>query len=253
LYKAYGKVKAVNNVSFAIKPGEIFGLLGPNGAGKTTTIKCCVGLLRPTQGDVTANRHCIVRAPEKAKALLGYVPDNPFLYEKLSGREMVGFVAQLFGVSAASVREKVDAYFRLFEMQDDCDRLIQGYSRGMRQKVAMIAALLHQPRLLIADEPTANLDPKSARLVKDLFLSLRSQGRSVLLSTHIMEIAELLCDRVAIIYQGEIRAIGTLAELRERHGGDSLEAIFLEVTHGQEPHTRELLQHLTSDSGGSRA
>ncbi len=249
LFKSYGRHEAVRNISLTVAKGEVFGFLGPNGAGKTTTIKCCAGLLRPTAGSIRIVGFDLSGQPAAAKALLGYVPDNPFLYEKLTGREFSTFMARLYGLGEAGLSEKVDSYFRLFEMEDQCDQLIQGYSRGMRQKTALVAALVHQPSLLMVDEPTANLDPKSARLVKDIFQSTKEQGRSVFLSTHVMEIAESLCDRIAIIHRGELKALGTMEELRRLRRGESLEEIFLELTGGHDPETQKVLEELTRGEG----
>jgi ABC-2 type transport system ATP-binding protein len=249
LCKSYGSLEAVRGVSLQVRKGEVFGFLGPNGAGKTTTIKCCTGLLRPTAGRVSIGGYDVVEQAAAAKALIGYVPDTPFLYEKLTGREFVLFVAGLYGGDPVEMEKKAQDYFHLFEMADRMDQLIQVYSQGMRQKTALIAALLHQPQLLVLDEPTANLDPRSARLVKDVFRSYREQGRTVFMSTHIMEIAERLCDRVAIIHRGELRALGTMAELGQLRQGASLEDIFLEITGGHDPETQRMLAELAGEEG----
>jgi ABC-2 type transport system ATP-binding protein len=250
LSKNYGGLLAVQNISLTVNRGEIFGFLGPNGAGKTTTMKCCAGLLRPSGGTIRIAGFDLSRQPAPAKALLGFVPDNPYLYEKLTGREMAVFVARLYGVAPEGLRDKVENYFRLFEMESECDQLIQGYSRGMRQKTALVAALLHKPSLLLVDEPTANLDPKSARLVKDIFQSIKAQGGSVFLSTHVMEIAETLCDRIAIIAGGKLRAMGNMEQLRRQRLGESLEEIFLALTGGHDPETQKVLLELTRGEGG---
>lgn len=247
LIKRYGRLEAVRGISLRVNKGEVFGFLGPNGAGKTTTIKCCTGLLRPTSGSVRINGYDIVEQAAAAKALVGYVPDTPYLYDKLTGREFVHFVSGLYGCDQAEIEGKAQDYFRLFEMTDWMHQLIQTYSLGMRQKTALIAALLHQPQLLVLDEPTANLDPRSARLVKDILRTLGEQGRTVFLSTHIMEIAERLCDRVAIIHQGQIRAVGTIEELGQLRQGASLEDLFLEITGGQDPETQRLIAELAAD------
>jgi len=249
LSKSYGKIHAVNNISLNVKRAEIFGFLGPNGAGKTTTMKCCAGLLKPSGGNIRIAGLDLARQPAQVKALVGYVPDSPYLYAKLTGREMVTFVARLYGVAPEGLQDKVESYFRLFEMETECDRLIEGYSRGMRQKTALIAAILHQPSLLLLDEPTANLDPKSARVVKDILQSFKGQGRSVFLSTHVMEIAENLCDRIAIISGGELKASGTMEELRRHRRGESLEEIFLELTGGRDPETEKIIEELTRGEG----
>jgi len=252
LSKSYDGFPAVQNVSLTVNGGEIFGFLGPNGAGKTTTIKCCAGLLRPSGGGtIRIAGFDLARQPTSAKALLGYVPDNPYLYEKLTGREMAAFVARLYRTSTEGLQARIDSYFRLFEMEVECDQLIQGYSRGMRQKTALVAAILHQPLLLLVDEPTANLDPRSARLVKDIFQSFKQQGHSVFLSTHVMEIAENLCDRIAIIDGGRLQAMGTMEQLCHQHRGESLEEIFLRLTGGHDPETQKVLQELTRGKEGA--
>ncbi len=257
LSKNYGDFTAVNGLNLELKPGEIFGFLGANGAGKTTTIKVCTGLLKPSEGSVAIGGYDIVKQSVEAKALLGYVPDNPVLYEKLSGTEFVRFVARIYSayrqdrggddVSGQqlenSLEERIEELFVSFEMGEKKDELIQGYSRGMRQKTAIIAALIHKPKILLADEPTANLDPKSARLVKDTFRNLSQQGGTVLMSTHVMEIAERLCDRIGIIYGGKIIALGTLDEIKEQSAanGSTLEDLFLELTGGLSTEVGETL------------
>jgi ABC-2 type transport system ATP-binding protein len=249
LSKSYNDLPAVQNIALTVNRGEIFGFLGPNGAGKTTTMKCCAGLLRPSGGSVHIAGFDLARQPAAAKALLGFVPDNPYLYEKMTGHEMAVFAARLYGVATEGLSDKVISYFRLFEMEAECKQLIQGYSRGMRQKTALVAALLHQPSLLLVDEPTANLDPRSARLVKDIFQSLKAQGRSVFLSTHVMEIAENLCDRIAIIAGGKLQALGSMEQLRKQIRGGSLEEIFLALTGGDDPETQKVLQELIRAEG----
>ncbi|HSW58203.1 MAG TPA: ABC transporter ATP-binding protein [Dehalococcoidales bacterium] len=245
LSKSYGKFQAVKNISLEVYRGEVFGFLGPNGAGKTTTIKCCSGLLRPTTGSIAVNGHNIVSEAPQAKTLIGYVPDNPFLYDKLTGREFAVFLGRMYRVEDRVLNQRLDSFARLLEIHDSLDQLIQGYSRGMRQKIAIIASLLHQPHLLMLDEPTANLDPKSARAVKDIMVSTKKQGGTVFLSTHVMEIAEVLCDRVAIINKGEIAAIGNVEELRRIKQGKTLEDIFLEITDRKENENQDTLQEIT--------
>ena len=249
LSKSYNDLPAVQNIALTVNRGEIFGFLGPNGAGKTTTMKCCAGLLRPSGGSVHIAGFDLARQPAAAKALLGFVPDNPYLYEKMTGHEMAVFAARLYGVATEGLSDKVISYFRLFEMEAECKQLIQGYSRGMRQKTALVAALLHQPSLLLVDEPTANLDPRSARLVKDIFQSLKAQGRSVFFSTHVMEIAENLCDRIAIIAGGKLQALGSMEQLRKQIRSGSLEEIFLALTGGDDPETQKVLQELIRAEG----
>ncbi|MCL0060072.1 ABC transporter ATP-binding protein [Dehalococcoidia bacterium] len=244
LSKSYGRFAAVKEVSFELRRGEVFGFLGPNGAGKTTTIKVCTGLLKPSAGRVIIGGFDIVKQPVAAKELLGYVPDNPFLYDKLTGREFVRFVSRLYNSNSAE--QRIQELFDSFEMSDKIDELIQGYSRGMRQKTALISALIHNPQVLFVDEPTANLDPRSARLAKDIFRALTKQGVSVFMSTHIMEIAERLCDRIGIIHHGELVALGTLSELNQQAAleGSTLEDVFLELTGDFDADTKKLLEEL---------
>lgn len=246
LSKKYDRTEAIKGISLEVGAGEVFGFLGPNGAGKTTTMKCCAGLLRPTTGHITVNGHDIVKQAAQAKAHIGFLPDSPYLYEKLTGREYALFLAGLYGVTGAVAEKRADDYFELFDLTDWRDELIQGYSRGMRQKTGIIAALLHQPDLLLVDEPTASLDPKSSRLVKDIFGTMKKQGRTVFMSTHVMEIAESLCDRIGIIHQGELKALGTIDELRAPRHGETLEDIFLEVTGSHRPEVMENIEALSA-------
>ncbi|NNJ12882.1 ABC transporter ATP-binding protein [Chloroflexales bacterium ZM16-3] len=233
LQKRYGDTLAVKGVDLAIAPGEIVGFLGPNGAGKTTTIKMLIGLLKPSAGSARIGGFDIQQEPLKAKAILGYVPDQPFLPEKLSAREYIDFMAGLYQLDRATARRRGEELLQLFGLADRADELLGGYSHGMRQKAALTGALLHHPRAFFLDEPTVGLDPRSARLIKDILRDVSDQGTSVFMSTHILEIAERMCDRVIIISKGAIVAAGTLEELRA--GGDSsLEDIFLNLTGGAE-------------------
>ncbi len=238
LRKAYGRVVAVDGVSFDVTRGEIFGLLGPNGAGKTTTIKMIVGLLRPTSGTVEVAGYDVLTQPLQAKRASGYVPDTPDLYPKLSARELLRFVGDLYELSPDLVARRTDELLRLFDLSDAGDDLVDSYSHGMQQKTSLAAALLHDPKVLILDEPTVGLDPKSARLIKDILRQIADRGSAVMLSTHILEIAERMCDRIGIINKGKLIAVGTLDELRGlgkgEEGGASLEDIFLELTGGAE-------------------
>ena len=244
LSKNYGKFTAVKGISLEVRRGEVFGFLGPNGAGKTTTIKVCTGLLKPSNGRVLIGGLDIVKQPVRAKELIGYVPDNPFLYDKLTGREFVRFIARLY--NSNPVEQRIQELFDSFEMSDKIDELLQGYSRGMRQKAALISGLIHNPQILFVDEPTANLDPKSARLAKDIFRAITKQGTTVFMSTHVMEIAELLCDRIGIIHHGELVALGTLSELNQQAAleGSTLEDVFLELTGDFDTDTKKLLEEL---------
>ncbi len=244
LRKVYGGLTAVDGIDLRVKGGELFGFLGPNGAGKTTTIKMMVGLLRPTAGTVTVGGRDVLEAPLAAKALLGYIPDNPFLYEKLTGREFLHFMADLYSVPTAGRAEKIADLLSLFELGEKANELVQGYSRGMRQKLALAGALVHDPRVVFLDEPTVGLDPRSARLMKDILRRLCNQGVTVFVTTHILEIAERMCDRFAIINRGRMVAEGTMEDLRAQAaaGSASLEDIFLELTGGDED--REIVRNL---------
>jgi ABC-2 type transport system ATP-binding protein len=234
LRKRYGETEAVKGIDLAVQPGEIFGFLGPNGAGKTTTIKMLVGLLRPTSGAARIGGHDIQREPIAAKSLIGYVPDQPYLPEKLTAREFLEFIAGLYQLDRATARRRGEELLRLFDLQDRGDDLVGGYSHGMRQKTALAGALLHNPRAFFLDEPTVGLDPRSARLIKDILREIAERGTAVFMSTHILEIAERMCDRVAIVSQGQVIAIGTMEQLRAGRTGESLEDIFLELTGGAE-------------------
>ena len=235
LVKHYGEKAAVDNVSFQVCSGEIFGFLGPNGAGKTTTIKMIVGLLQPTSGSVSVSGFDVHQQPLQAKATTGYVPDEPNLYPKLTGRELLRFVGDLYGVSKERVARRTEELLRLFDLDHAGDDTIDTYSHGMQQKTALAAALVHDPNVLVLDEPTVGLDPKSARLIKDILRQMAERGSAVFLSTHILEIAERMCDRIGIINQGQLIAVGTMEELREMVAGEtSLEDIFLGLTGGAE-------------------
>ena len=234
LRKVYGEHVAVKGVDLAVRQGEIVGFLGPNGAGKTTTIKMITGLVQPTAGSAAILGHDIQRDAIAAKARFGYVPDTPNLYGKLKGWEFLRFMARLYRVPTDRAERRAAELLRLFDLSEAASDLIEGYSHGMSQKMALAGALVHDPQVLFLDEPTVGLDPKSARLIKDLLGQLRSRGVAVFLSTHILEIAERMCDRVVIINKGEIVAAGTLAELRSRGGQGSLEDIFLSLTGGAE-------------------
>jgi ABC-2 type transport system ATP-binding protein len=235
LVKKYGDKTAVDDVSLDVSGGEIFGFVGPNGAGKTTTIKAVVGLLRPTSGTVRVAGYDVQAQPLPAKAASGYVPDQPNLYPKLTGRELLRFVADLYGVAADLIDRRVDELLRLFDLTSAADDTIDSYSHGMRQKTSLAAALVHDPKVLVLDEPTVGLDPKSARLIKDILRQMADRGAALFLSTHILEIAERMCDRIGIIHQGRLIAAGTMAELRAAGSGESrLEDIFLSLTGGAE-------------------
>ncbi len=235
LVKQYGDKVAVNGVSFDVYSGEVFGFLGPNGAGKTTTIKMIVGLLQPSAGGVKVAGYDVQAQPLQAKASSGYVPDTPNLYAKLSARELLRFVGDLYEMKRGKIDERIEELLRLFDLAEVGNDLIDSYSHGMKQKIAMAAALIHDPKVLVLDEPTVGLDPKSARLMKDMLRQMADRGAAVFLSTHILEIAERLCDRIGIIDKGQLIAVGTIDELRARgQGQHSLEDIFLGLTGGAE-------------------
>ena len=235
LTKRYGEKIAVNHISFEVRSGEIFGFLGPNGAGKTTTIKIIVGLLHPTSGSVRVAGYDVLTQALQAKASNGYVPDTPNLYPKLTGRELLRFVGDLYGIERGKIAARIEELLRLFDLSQAGDETIDTYSHGMQQKVALAAALVHGPQVFVLDEPTVGLDPKSARFIKEILRQMANRGAAVFLSTHILEIAERMCDRIGIIDRGELIAIGTMDELRARGtGGSSLEDIFLSLTGGAE-------------------
>jgi ABC-2 type transport system ATP-binding protein len=230
--KSYGggTKKAVDNLSLTVKPGEVFGFLGPNGAGKTTTIKMIVGLLRPDSGTVRINGYDTVTHPLEAKRQIAFVPDTPEVYEKLSGLEYLNFIGDIYGVSAAERGQRIERFADIFDLTGALADRISGYSHGMQQKLVLMGALLHNPPVWILDEPMVGLDPRSAHTLKELMAEHTRQGNTLFFSTHVLEVAEKLCDRVAIIKQGKIVAAGTLDELRRGQANESLEEIFLELT-----------------------
>jgi len=244
LTKNYGKLLAVNNLSFTVNSGEIYGFLGPNGAGKTTTIKMITGLLKPTRGTALIDGVDILKNPIQAKGHIGLIPDSPMVYPKLTGREFLYFVSDIFEVQKSSAKKKIEELFTLFSLQEKADVLIESYSHGMKQKIVIAAALIHNPSVLIFDEPTVGLDPASAKLVKDLLRALANKGKTIFMSTHILEIAERMCDRVGIIDKGKLIAEGTIQELREKAKDKSanLEDLFLELTGGED--TKDLIKFL---------
>ena len=235
LTKRYGAKTAVEAVSFQVHSGEIFGFLGPNGAGKTTTIKMIVGLLKPTTGEVRVGGFDVQAQPIQAKSITGYVPDEPNLYAKLTGRELLRFVGNLYQMDRKQVDRRIEELLRLFDLLQAADDTIDSYSHGMQQKTSLAAALMHDPKVLVLDEPTVGLDPRSARLIKDLLKQMAERGSAVFLSTHILEIAERMCDRIGIINQGKLIAAGSMDDLRKMSQGEtSLEDIFLNLTGGAE-------------------
>ncbi len=233
LTRHFGDVVAVDELDLEVDRGEIFGFLGPNGAGKTTTIRMLVGLLRPTSGHIRIAGLDLAEEPLAARSLMAYLPDTPYLYEKLTGREFVHFVGGLYDVESESIARRLGELLPLFSLEDRVDDLIEGYSHGMRQKTLLASALVHNPQVLFLDEPTVGLDPRSARLMRDIFRQLADGGVTVFLSTHILEIAERMCDRIGIIDDGKLIALGTVAELhRLADRSATLEDIFLDLTGG---------------------
>lgn len=232
LTKAYGKNKAVHRLNIEVAKGELFGFLGPNGAGKTTTIKMMTGLLEPTKGRIEIGGIDMWESPLEAKKRIAYVPDQPNLYPKLTGWDYLEFIASVFRISKDEFQHRADELLRVFSLTERADELIESYSHGMKQKIAICGALVHRPDVLFLDEPTVGLDPKSARSLKNLLRELCDNGMTAFISTHILEIAEQMCDRAGIILDGNIIAMGTMDELRNRAGNkeQSLEDIFLELT-----------------------
>jgi ABC-2 type transport system ATP-binding protein len=230
--KHYGRFTAVHPLDLHVKRGEMFGFLGPNGAGKTTTIRIVAGVLRPSAGRVLIGGHDVARAPLLAKQQLGYIPDRPLVYEKLTGSEFLRFVSGLWGRDGSESKKRADDLLELFELTAWKDTLVESYSHGMRQKLLISSALVHAPDVIVVDEPMVGLDPKAARLIKDLLRKFTNAGGTVFLSTHTLEVAEALCDRIAILHAGRIRAMGTMAELRDEAaaGTAGLEEIFLKLT-----------------------
>ncbi|NLC04582.1 MAG: ABC transporter ATP-binding protein [Tissierellia bacterium] len=231
--KSYNKgaVKAVDNISLDIKSGEIFGFLGPNGAGKTTTLKMIVGLLKPDQGTIIVDGINAWEEPLKAKSMISYVPDNPEIYEKLKGIDYLNFIADMYGISTEDREEKIDYYLEMFNIKDAVGDIIGSYSHGMKQKLVLTAALISEPDLFILDEPMVGLDPKSAFNLKEIMKKMCDEGKTIFFSTHVLEVAEKICDRIAIIDKGKIVAMGTMEELRSNAKTESsLENIFLELT-----------------------
>jgi ABC-2 type transport system ATP-binding protein len=244
LVKRFGAHTAVAGLDLKVAPGEIFGFLGPNGAGKTTTVKMITGLLKPTAGRVRVAGHDVALDTLAAKRAMGLVPDEPFVYPKLTGVEYLRFVGELYGARLDDMRRRIPELLEMFELSAWGGELLESYSHGMRQKLVLAGILLHEPKVLILDEPMVGLDPKSGRLVKDIFLKLAERGTTIFMCTHVLEIAEKLCDRVGIMIQGRMIACGTLAELRAQGRKDDadLESIFLGLTGGAEYAT--LLRYL---------
>ena len=236
LTKRFGNLTAVDNLSVCIEPGELFGFLGPNGAGKTTTINMLTGLLRPTSGTAIICGCDVQEQPLEAKAVTGLLPDTPYLYEMLTGRQFVRFISDLDEIDPKRAEARMEELFELFELTERAGDLIRGYSHGMKKKLLLTSVIVQEPKVLFLDEPTSGLDPKSARTAKEILRTLCNKGRTVFMTTHILEIAERMCDKIGIINKGKLIAVGTMEELRRSKGADglSLEDIFLQLTGGLE-------------------
>ena len=229
--KRYGTKLAVENLNLTIAKGELFAFLGPNGAGKTTTIKMICGLLFPTSGTVRVGGFDVQKDGDRARQLLSYVPDQPYLYEKLTGREFLQFITDLYGLSRSEATRKIGEMIELFRLQEFIDDLTERYSHGMRQRTVFAAALVHQPQILIVDEPTVGLDPRSIRLLKDLLRAEANRGTTVFLSSHSLDVVQELADRIGIVEHGRLIAQGTLETLRKQASLDgTLEEVFLKIT-----------------------
>jgi ABC-2 type transport system ATP-binding protein len=218
IVKRYGAFTAVDGISLDVKPGEIHGFLGPNGAGKTTTLRMIAGLLQPTAGRVVVNGHDLGAAPEDAKASLGFIPDRPFIYEKLTAGEFLTFHGGLYGIDGNTIADRVGEMLDLFELRRWEHELIESFSHGMKQRLVMSAAFLHRPRAVAVDEPMVGLDPRGARLIKDVFRRMSDRGVAILMSTHTLEVAQEMCQRISIILKGRIIATGTVDEVRRMAG-----------------------------------
>src|SRR5918993_3684982 len=236
LCKHYGRLAAVENLNIEVAPGQIFGFLGPNGAGKTTTIRVMMGILRASSGRVILGGHDVEQEPQQAKAIAGFIPDRPFIYEKLSGREFLTFIAKLHRMESARLRRRIDELLDYFELANWQDELVEGFSHGMKQRLVLCAALVHEPRILIVDEPMVGLDPKGARTIKNLFRSLAEAGTTVFLSTHSLSVADEVCHRIGIIQKGHLIASGSMADIYRltRVHDSNLEDVFLELTQQQD-------------------
>ncbi len=234
LTKRYGKFTAVDSINLEVRRGEVFGFLGPNGAGKTTTMRMIAGILQPTSGRIEIAGDDMTREPIRAKSRLGFIPDRPFVYDKLTGAEFLRFVAALFGQEGPAVEHRLDELLDLFELTPWKHELVESYSHGMRQKLIISSALLHRPEVIVVDEPMVGLDPKGQKFLKDLFRAFAVRGGTVLMSTHTLDTVEEMCDRIGIMDGGKILAYGTLAEVRQQtaQGDADIEDLFLKLTGG---------------------
>ncbi len=235
LVKRYGDFTAVDHVDLRVERGEIFGFLGPNGAGKTTTMKVLAGLIKPNSGEAFVDGLNVFTDTLEVKRRIGYIPDRPFIYDKLSGREFLNFIAGLYDLDPSETATRIDVLLELFELTRFGDNLVESYSHGMKQRLTMAAAFLHRPKLVVVDEPMVGLDPKGARLLKDIFKTVcKEQGATIFMSTHSLTDAEELCDRIGMIVRGKIRALGKPDDLKREAGNLGLEDIFLSLTGGLE-------------------
>ena len=234
LRKQYGEFTAVDGVSIDVQPGQIHGFLGPNGAGKTTTIRMIAGLLKPSEGRILVDGHDMATAAESAKAALGFIPDRPFIYEKLTAGEFLRFHGGLYGMHDAAIDTRIGEMLDLFELARWRNELVESFSHGMKQRLVMSAAFLHRPKAVLVDEPMVGLDPRGARLIKDVFRKMSARGVAILMSTHTLEVAEEMCDVISIILKGKIIAHGTVADLRAMAdpADNELTAVFLKLTGG---------------------
>ncbi|HEY0929984.1 MAG TPA: ABC transporter ATP-binding protein [Gemmatimonas sp.] len=231
LSKRYGTFTAVRSLDLVVPAGELFGFLGPNGAGKTTTMRMISGILQPTAGTIRIAGHDLRDAPIAAKRALGFIPDRPFIYEKLTGMEFLRFSAGLYGQQGGDVDKRGEELLALFDLEPWRDELVESYSHGMRQKLIIASAFVHRPKVIVVDEPMVGLDPKSSKILKDLFREYTRRGHTVMMSTHTLEIAEGMCDRIGIMQRGELVACGTMHDLQQASGtDDALEDIFLRLT-----------------------
>ena len=234
LRKRYGQFTAVDGIDLDVQPGEIHGFLGPNGAGKTTSIRMIAGLLKPTDGRISVNGHDLAAEPESAKASLGFIPDRPYIYEKLTAGEFLRFHAGLYGINGTGVDQRVREMLELFELGRWENELVESFSHGMKQRLVMAAAFLHRPKAVLVDEPMVGLDPRGAKLIKSVFKQMSDRGVAILMSTHTLEVAQEMCHRISIILKGQIIARGTVDDLRELAGSEheELTPVFLKLTGG---------------------
>jgi len=234
LYKVFGNNIAVNGISFTVHDGEIYGLLGPNGSGKSTTMKILAGILKPTKGRALIEGVEVVQDPIKVKEIVGYVPETPTLYESLTPSELFDLVGKIRKLPREELEERVNYFVKAFGIEEYLDQFIGTLSFGTQQKVSLITALLHDPKVLILDEAMNGLDPKSARILRELLLEFKKEGKSILFSTHVLPLAEMICDRIGVIYQGKIIAEGTIEELKEKAHEENLEDVFLKLTESKD-------------------